>query len=60
LISICVAYGFEHSIATMYFLLIGVERAAGTSASFSIAVALRTIAPLGNVLGETIFVSQVR
>lgn len=56
-----VACGFEHSVANMYFLLIGVALAAGTTAPLSITDALSNLAlvTIGNVLGGTILVALV-
>jgi len=56
-----VACGFEHSIANMYFLPIGVALAAGTSAPLSITGALSNLAlvTIGNVLGGTVLVAMV-
>jgi formate/nitrite transporter len=56
-----VACGFEHSVANMYFLPIGVALAAGTSAPLSVADAVSNLAlvTLGNVLGGTILVALV-
>jgi formate/nitrite transporter len=56
-----VACGFEHSVANMYFLPIGVALAAGTSAPLSVTGALSNLAlvTLGNVLGGTVLVALV-
>ena len=56
-----VACGFEHSVANMYFLPIGVALATGTSAPLSVAGAVSNLAlvTLGNVLGGTILVALV-
>jgi formate transporter len=56
-----VACGFEHSVANMYFLPIGVALAEGTSAPLSVADAVSNLAlvTLGNVLGGTILVALV-
>jgi formate transporter len=56
-----VACGFEHSVANMYFLPIGVALATGTSAPLSVADAVSNLAlvTLGNVLGGTILVALV-
>jgi formate/nitrite transporter len=56
-----VACGFEHSVANMYFLPIGVALAAGTSAPLSVAGAVSNLAlvTLGNVLGGTVLVAFV-
>jgi formate/nitrite transporter FocA (FNT family) len=60
-ISAFVACGFEHSVANMYFLPIGVALATGTSAPLSVADAVSNLAlvTLGNVLGGTILVALV-
>jgi formate transporter len=56
-----VACGFEHSVANMYFLPIGVALAAGTSAPLSVAGALSNLAlvTIGNVIGGTVLVALV-
>ena len=56
-----VACGFEHSVANMYFLPIGVALAAGTSAPLSVTDAVGNVAlvTLGNVLGGTVLVALV-
>ncbi len=56
-----VACGFEHSVANMYFLPIGVALAAGTSAPLSVAGAIGNLAlvTIGNVIGGTLLVSLV-
>jgi len=56
-----VACGFEHSVANMYFLSIGVALAAGTSAPLSVTDAVGNLAlvTLGNVLGGTVLVALV-
>jgi formate/nitrite transporter len=56
-----IACGFEHSVANMYFLPIGVLLAAGTSAPLSVTGALSNLAlvTLGNVLGGTVLVALV-
>jgi formate/nitrite transporter len=60
-ISAFVACGFEHSVANMYFLPIGVALAAGTSAPLSVADAVSNLAlvTIGNVLGGTVLVALV-
>jgi formate transporter len=60
-ISAFVACGFEHSVANMYFLPIGVALAAGTSAPLSVTGAVSNLAlvTLGNVLGGTVLVALV-
>ena len=56
-----VACGFEHSVANMYFLPIGVVLATGTSAPLSVtdAVSNLMLVTLGNVLGGTGLVALV-
>ncbi len=56
-----VACGFEHCVANMYFLPIGIALAAGTSAPRSVtnAVSNVTLVTLGNVLGGTVLVALV-
>jgi formate/nitrite transporter FocA (FNT family) len=56
-----VACGFEHSVANMYLLPIGVALAAGTSAPLSVTDAVSNLAlvTLGNVLGGTVLVALV-
>jgi formate transporter len=56
-----VACGFEHSVANMYFLPIGVALAGGTSAPLSVTDAVSNLAlvTLGNVLGGTVLVALV-
>ena len=56
-----VACGFEHSVANMYFLPIGVALAAGTPAPLSVTEAVNNLAlvTLGNVLGGTVLVALV-
>ena len=56
-----VACGFEHSVANMYFLPIGVALAAGTSAPLSVTDAVSNLAlvTVGNILGGTILVALV-
>jgi len=56
-----VACGFEHSVANMYFLPIGVALAVGTSAPLSVTDAFSNLAlvTVGNVLGGTILVALV-
>ena len=56
-----VACGFEHSVANMYFLPIGVALAAGTSAPLSVTDAVSNLAlvTLGNILGGTVLVALV-
>ena len=54
-----VACGFEHSVANLYVLSIGVGLAAGTPAPLSVTEAVNNLAlvTLGNVLGGTVFVA---
>ena len=56
-----VACGFEHSVANMYFLPIGVALAAGTSAPLSVTEAVSNLAlvTIGHVLGGTVLVALV-
>ena len=56
-----VACGFEHSVANMYFLPIGIVLAAGSAAPLSVSGALNNLAlvTLGNVLGGTVLVTLV-
>jgi formate transporter len=56
-----VACGFEHSVANMYFLPIGIVLAAGGAAPLSVSGALSNLAlvTIGNVLGGTILVALV-
>ena len=56
-----VACGFEHSVANMYFLPIGLALAAGTSAPLSAVDAISNIAlvTVGNIFGGTVLVALV-
>jgi formate/nitrite transporter FocA (FNT family) len=56
-----VACGFEHSVANMYFLSIGVALAVGTSAPLSITDAVSNLAlvAIGNGIGGTVLVTLV-
>jgi formate/nitrite transporter len=56
-----VACGFEHSVANMYFVPIGIALAAGSAAPLSVADALSNLAlvTLGNILGGTVLVALV-
>jgi formate/nitrite transporter len=56
-----VACGFEHSVANMYFLPMGVTLAAGTSAPLSAVDAISNLAlvTIGNVFGGTVLVALV-
>lgn len=60
-ISAFVACGFEHSVANMYFLPIGIVLAAGGSAPLSILDAVSNLAlvTIGNIFGGTILVALV-
>lgn len=60
-ISAFVACGFEHSVANMYFLPIGIVLAAGGPAPLSILGALSNLAlvTIGNIFGGTILVALV-
>jgi formate/nitrite transporter len=56
-----VACGFEHSVANMYFLPIGVALAAGTAAPLSAVDAIGNLAlvTIGNIFGGTVLVALV-
>ena len=56
-----VACGFEHSVANMYFLPIGVALAAGSAAPLSVADAFSNLAlvTIGNMFGGSILVALV-
>ena len=56
-----VACGFEHSVAHLYVLSIGVALVAGTSAPLSVTEAVNNfvLVTLGNVLGGTVLVALV-
>jgi len=60
-ISAFVACGFEHSIANMYFLPIGIILTSGGAAPLSLAGALNNLlfVTIGNILGGTILVALV-
>lgn len=60
-ISAFVACGFEHSVANMFFLPIGLALAAGSSAPLSLSAAFSNLAlvTIGNILGGTILVALV-
>jgi formate transporter len=60
-ISAFVACGFEHSVANMYFLPIGVALAAGTSMPLSAVDALSNLVlvTIGNIFGGTVLVALV-
>ena len=56
-----VACGFEHSVANMYFLTMGVALAAGTSVPLSAVDAISNLAlvTIGNIFGGTVLVALV-
>jgi formate/nitrite transporter len=60
-ISAFVACGFEHSVANMFFLPIGMALAAGTAAPLSVSGALSNLVlvTIGNILGGTVLVALV-
>lgn len=60
-ISAFVACGFEHSVANMYFLPIGIVLAAGSAAPLSILGAVSNLAlvTIGNIFGGTVLVALV-
>lgn len=60
-ISAFVACGFEHSVANMFFLPIGMVLAAGSSAPISLSGAASNLAlvTIGNMLGGTLLVALV-
>jgi len=60
-ISAFVACGFEHSVANMYFLPIGIVLAAGGPAPLSVLGALSNLAlvTIGNILGGTLMVALI-
>jgi formate/nitrite transporter len=60
-ISAFVACGFEHSVANMYFLPIGIVLAAGGPAPLSVLGALSNLllVTIGNILGGTILVALI-
>lgn len=60
-ISAFVACGFEHSVANMFFLPLGMALAAGSAAPLSMADALSNLAlvTLGNIIGGTVLVALV-
>jgi formate/nitrite transporter FocA (FNT family) len=60
-ISAFVACGFEHSVANMFFLPIGIALAAGSVAPLSIsgAVSNLLLVTIGNILGGTVLVALV-
>ncbi|MBI3357656.1 MAG: formate/nitrite transporter family protein [Nitrospirae bacterium] len=60
-ISAFVACGFEHSVANMFFLPVGIALAAGSAMPLSVAGALSNLAlvTIGNILGGTVLVALV-
>jgi formate/nitrite transporter len=60
-ISAFVACGFEHSVANMYFLPIGIALAAGSTAPIPVSGAFANLAwvTIGNLLGGTLLVALV-
>ena len=60
-ISAFVACGFEHSVANMYFLPIGIALAAGGPAPISVAGSVGNLlwVTIGNILGGTVLVALV-
>lgn len=60
-ISAFVACGFEHSVANMYFLPVGIALAADGSAPLSIAGAVANLVfvTIGNLIGGTLLVALV-
>lgn len=60
-ISAFVACGFEHSVANMYFLPIGIVLAASSSTPLSLsgAVSNLVLVTIGNILGGTLLVALV-
>lgn len=60
-ISAFVACGFEHSVANMFFLPLGIALAAGSAAPLSLIDALSNLAlvTLGNIIGGTVLVALV-
>ena len=56
-----VACGFEHSVANMYFLPIGIALAVGGTAPLSVSGAFSNLmlVTFGNVLGGTVLVALV-
>jgi formate/nitrite transporter FocA (FNT family) len=60
-ISAFVACGFEHSVANMYFLPIGIMLAAGGPAPLSVLGALSNLVlvTIGNILGGTLMVALI-
>lgn len=60
-ISAFVACGFEHSVANMFFLPIGMALVAGSAAPLSVSGALSNLVlvTIGNILGGTVLVALV-
>ncbi|ODT44827.1 MAG: formate transporter FocA [Nitrospira sp. SCN 59-13] len=60
-ISAFVACGFEHSVANMFFLPLGIALAAGSPMPLSLVDALSNLAlvTLGNIIGGTVLVALV-
>lgn len=60
-ISAFVASGFEHSVANMFFLPLGIALTAGSAEPLSLAGALSNLAlvTLGNIIGGTVLVALV-
>jgi formate/nitrite transporter len=60
-ISAFVACGFEHSVANMYFLPIGIMLVAGGPAPLSVLGALSNLVlvTIGNILGGTLMVALI-
>lgn len=60
-ISAFVACGFEHSVANMYFLPVGIVLASSTTTPIPLADAIGNLAlvTLGNILGGTVLVALV-
>ncbi len=60
-ISAFVACGFEHSVANMYFLPIGIVLAAGSPVPISVAGSVGNLlwVTIGNILGGTVLVALV-
>lgn len=59
-ISAFVACGFEHSIANMYFLPVGMALAAGSAPiALSAAVTNLVLVTIGNIIGGTLLVALV-
>jgi formate/nitrite transporter len=60
-ISAFVACGFEHSVANMFFLPIGIALAAGSAAAISVSGAVANLmwVTIGNIFGGTILVALV-